>query len=58
MQSLQDTLNNDIDEFIAKLQEARATNGYQSKVWAIAKVARQAGDWSFFWEEKLQKWAN
>ena len=56
MSSLENTLNNEIDEIIAKLQEARKGTGYQSKVWAIAKIARDASDWAFYWEEKLQKW--
>lgn len=58
MSTLESTLNNEIDEFIAQLQEARSNTGYQSKVWMISQVARQAGDWAFYWEEKLAKWSN
>lgn len=56
MSTLEQTLNNEIDELIAQLQEARKDTGYQTKVWKIAKIGRQAGDWAFYWEEKLQKW--
>lgn len=57
MSTLEQTLNNEIDEIIAKLQEARAVDGYRSKVWAIKRVAKYAGDWADFWEEKLDKWS-
>ena len=58
MASLDETLNNEIDEFIAKLQEARNKPGYQSKVWAIQSVSKHAQEWAFYWEEKLYKWSN
>ena len=56
MSQLESTLNDEIDEFILKLQEAKQSNSHQRKVWMIAKTAREAQDWSMFWDEKLTKW--
>lgn len=57
MTSLDQTLDNEIVEFIALLEEARTVSGYRSKVWAIQSAARRAQDWAFYWEEKFAKWS-
>jgi hypothetical protein len=56
MSNLEIELNNDIDEFILELQQAKERGSYRNKIHMVQKVSEKAQGWSWFWDEKLNKY--
>jgi hypothetical protein len=59
MTTLDERMNEGIDQLIAKLEEIKAIRGgYSRKVTAVDKVAEEAKNYADFWDYKLTDWAS
>jgi hypothetical protein len=59
MTSLDERMNEGIDQLIAKLEAIKAqVAGYSRKVIAVDKVAEEAKNYADYWDYKLTDWAS
>ena len=53
MTTLQEKMNEGIQEIQVKLARAKLETNYSKKVRLMAEVAQSASDYSSYWEERL-----
>ena len=59
MTSLDQRMNEGIDDLIAKLEAIKAVDGsYSKKALAVEQVAEGAKNYADFWNYKLDDWAS
>ena len=52
--ALDQRMNADIDQLIAKLEQAKNARTYVQRARLVGEVAQSCNDFEFYWDDKLQ----
>ena len=58
MTILDTMINEKIDFYIARLEEAKTQSCYRTRVRAVQDATSDVDGWAFYWDDKLQRLAD